>query len=285
MQHNKYCLQSGDTMKYELESSYEEPVILLGTEIVYGHRPKWCEGSWRTLKLSILRQRQFFSYDEVKSYPTLLWLTGGGFTNIDRNVWTPELTWFAKRGYAVISIDYGVAANSRFPEQVEDIKLAIRFLRAHASELALDTRHMCIMGESAGGYLSALVALSSNTHCWDRGEYLEYSSSVDAAISFYPVVENIENELHFEPRPLDFKEYPALTSLMDFNCPPFLIFHGDKDSCVDVNQRYRLYKALQERNITSDLYVIHGAEHADFAFFQPKIKKIVLNFLDNICKK
>ena len=136
-------------MKYELESSRDEPVVLLGTELIYGHRAKWCEASWRPLKLSVLRQRQFFSYDEKKTYPVLLWLSGGGFTNIDRNVWAPELAWFAKRGYAVISIDYGVTALSRFPEQMEDIKLAIRYLRAHYKELALDTEHMFIMWESA----------------------------------------------------------------------------------------------------------------------------------------
>lgn len=271
-------------MKYELESSRDEPVVLLGTELIYGHRAKWCEASWRPLKLSVLRQRQFFSYDEKKTYPVLLWLSGGGFTNIDRNVWAPELAWFAKRGYAVISIDYGVTALSRFPEQMEDIKLAIRYLRAHATELALDTEHMFIMGESAGGYLSALTGLSNEMDCWDKGEYLEYPSTVNGVISFYPVVENIEKELHFEPRPLDFEEYPALPSLVSTDCPPFLIFHGDQDSCVDVNQSYRLYNALQKKNIPSNLYVIRGAEHADFAFFQPEIKQIVLEFLNDNCK-
>lgn len=81
---------------------------------------------------------------------------------MDQNVWTPELAWFAKRGFAVASIDYSVTARAKFSNQIEVVKLAIRYLKAHAEELGLDPQRFVAMGESAGGYLAALVGATAN---------------------------------------------------------------------------------------------------------------------------
>lgn len=261
-------------MKYELESKRDEPVVLLGSEIVYGQRPLWCGASWRPLRMNLMRSRQFFPYDERTTLPVILWLTGGGFTNHDRNVYTPELAWFAKCGYAVVSIDYSVTALTRFPEQLEDVQLAIRYLREHAAEYGLDTDHMVIFGESAGGYLSLLTALA--------GQH-ETAGGVCAAAAYYPVVSPRMEELNFAPYPPDMDRYPALETLVDPSTPPMLLMHGDSDTAVHLQQSERLYDALQANGVQSDLYVLHGAEHADAAFFQPQIKQILLDFFNHAC--
>ena len=105
-------------MRYDWKVPSEEPVVTLGSEIVYAQRVEWCGATWRPLCLSLMRTRQFFYYDREETLPVVLFLCGGGFSNVDRNVWMPELAWFAKRGFAVVSVDYSVTSRTRFPMQM-----------------------------------------------------------------------------------------------------------------------------------------------------------------------
>ena len=166
-------------MRKELEIPAKEKVIRLTSEIVYGQRVEWCSSVYHPMKMSMIAPRQHFYYDPLDEvYPVLVFFCGGGFTEMDRNVWVPELSWYAKHGYAVISVEYSVTARTRFPMQLEDAKAAIRYIRAHAEELHVDCSRMVVMGESAGAYMSAIVALTGNNREHDVGDNLEYSSSV-----------------------------------------------------------------------------------------------------------
>ncbi|MDR1618911.1 MAG: hypothetical protein LBS06_07695, partial [Treponema sp.] len=89
-------------MKKILKIGVKDPVVVLASEIVYGQRKEWCDATYRQLKMSLLRPRSFFPYDDKKTrLPVIVWICGGGFTEVDRNVWMPEMAWFTKRGFAV----------------------------------------------------------------------------------------------------------------------------------------------------------------------------------------
>lgn len=275
-------------MKHVLKVESNEKIVALAQEITYGQRKEWCESVWRPLKLSLMRPRQYFYYDPHNEVlPVIVWICGGGFTEMDRNVWMPELVWFAKRGYAVASIEYSVAARSRFPAQIEDVKQAIRFLRANATEFGLDATRFAVMGESAGGYLSALVGASGNIREFDKGLYLDESSAVQAAIPFYPAVRPLDmnidqQDVNSTPVPPDILRYADITTFIDGRTPPYLILHGDKDSLISYKQSELLYDTLQKANVYSEFYLFEGAEHADAPFYQPEAKQIILDFLNKV---
>lgn len=67
----------------------EQPVVCLGSELVYGYRKDWCKATYRPLRLSLMRSRQCFSYDKKTVLPVILFFCGGGFVMVDRNVWMP----------------------------------------------------------------------------------------------------------------------------------------------------------------------------------------------------
>lgn len=69
--------------------------------------------------------------------------------------------------------------------QLCDIKAAIRYLRAYAKRYRINSEKFGVMGESAGGYLTCMAALDQDKKL-DTGEYLEYSSQVQAACPWYP---------------------------------------------------------------------------------------------------
>ncbi|MDR0643136.1 MAG: alpha/beta hydrolase [Treponema sp.] len=263
-------------MKKIITVKVTEPSVALAAEIVYGHRPAWGTLSYRPLKLNFMRPR------EGGNFPLIVWLCGGAFTEVDRGVWIPELAWFAKRGYAVAGVDYSTAYRSRFPEAAEDVKLAIRFLKAHAAEYGIDGGRIALMGESAGGYLSALCGLTGKDRAFDKGGYEDFTSEVQAAIPWYPPVRmaKMNTSLEKSSLPHDIANYADLSALIPSAAPPFLILHGSGDDLVPLSQGELLYDSLQKAGLEADMIVLEGASHGDTAFIQEEVKQIILEFLE-----
>jgi acetyl esterase len=92
--------------------------------------------------------------------PGLLYIHGGGFVlgNVDM-VHTEVLQIADKVGVVVVSVDYRLAPEHPFPAPVEDCYAALTWLTDHADELGVDGSRLGVAGESAGGGLSAAVAL------------------------------------------------------------------------------------------------------------------------------
>jgi len=257
-------------MRYDLEQNRTNPVVCLGDEVTYGQRPEWSDATWRPLKLSLMRYRQWFDYDPHQKMPVIIWICGGAFTHADKNVWAPEMEYYARRGFIVASVDYSTVARATWPMQIEDIKLAIRYLRAHADQFHIDKERFVVMGESAGAYLAAATGLLGREY--DKGEYLEESSAVRGVIPLYGVFGNVRmdnDRLHM----------PSLYEHVTPDAPPFMLLHGTDDQMVGKEGSEKLYALLQANGVRSDLYIIHGAHHADSPFYQPEIKDKILQFI------
>ena len=94
-------------------------------------------------------------------FPVVIWLHGGGWRFGDRHL-APDLALFAQRsGLAVVSIDYRLSDEVKFPAPVEDVKTAVRWVRSVASSFGFDERNIGLWGSSAGAHLAACAALSS----------------------------------------------------------------------------------------------------------------------------
>lgn len=278
----------------------KEPVVLLGTELVYRQEPYWCKGSFRSLTISLLRDRCRYDYDPPEhKQPVILFLCGGSFTVMDPDVWMPEMTYFAKLGYAVASVQYSVIGQTDFPNQIMEIRQAIRFLRAHADELRLDPDRIAVMGESAGGHLAMLTALSANRTEFDNGEYAEYSSAVNCAVLYY-APSGVFDEHPFPPEngPRKFNTYerllrekepwnnPEAMRAIDVreyvhqDAPPFMLLYGTEDVVIPVWHGDAIYDALTGAGIPTEYLVIEGGKHASAEFFQTETKERVRRFLE-----
>ena len=277
----------------------KEPVVLLGTGLVYKQMPFWCKGSFRQLTNSQLRERCHNTYDPPATQkPCIVFLCGGSWTVMDPTIWMAEMTYFAKRGYVVAGVQYSVSGEAAFPEQVVEIRQAIRYLRAHAEELRIDPERIAVMGESAGGHLAAITALTADYPAIDNGEYAEYSSAVNCAVIYYgpnAIMKYAELgkltgtqigpvEKLVQVKPLE--EHPELWKSLDCRsyiteqAPPFLLLHGTADALVPVSQSDSFYEALTEAGLPVEYLRIEGAQHASAEFFQEETKAMVLEFLN-----
>ncbi|MGN0984021.1 MAG: alpha/beta hydrolase, partial [Gemmiger sp.] len=213
--------------------------------------------------------------------PLLVFLCGGGMEEMDWNVWQGEMSWFAKKGWAVACVEYSTNPRIQWPDQLKEVKTAIRFLRAHASELRLKTDTIIIAGESAGGYLSLATALSNEKAEYETEEFADCSSAVQGVIPWYPVVSCLNTAVKIH---VDTSKMPNLLEWVTPSAPPALLLHGTADQLVPHSESEQMYDALIKAGVACDLYLIEQAHHNDAPFVQLPVKQLMLDFMNKHTK-
>lgn len=244
-------------------------------------------------------------------YPAIVYINGGGFINANKGGYIQQRLELAEHGYVVASITYRVAPASTFPAPLEDIKSAIRYLRAHAGQFHIDSQHIGVMGGSAGGYLAAFAGTTSGMGQFNSGDNLEQSSDVQAVVDLYGVSDLTAIGADYGPDVQKLHRSPAATEALWINgspvfggkdggidanpegaaaanpisyisdkTPPFLLMHGDADTVVSPSQTKILRAALAQHNVEAQRYVVKGADHGGALWIQPEIMKLIIDFFD-----
>lgn len=98
-------------------------------------------------------------------------------------------------GFAVAGASIRSSAQAKFPGQLHDIKAAIRWLRAYASDYRLDANRIAIMGDSSGGWTAAIAATSGDVPELEGSlGSSAMSSKVQAAVAFFPPTDFLAND-------------------------------------------------------------------------------------------
>ncbi len=117
--------------------------------------------------------------------PVIVLIHGGGWRagSKQERVFRCMLLDYAYQGYVTISIDYRLNQDAAFPACIEDVKCAVRWLKAHNKELRIDPNRIGTYGHSAGAHLAVMLAVSNdNKDLEGDGPWQEYSSGVACAV-------------------------------------------------------------------------------------------------------
>jgi acetyl esterase/lipase len=236
--------------------------------------------------------------------PVLVYIHGGAWIFGDKEINTgrADLPELLSRGYVIATVNYRLAPDYQFPSSIEDVKCAVRYLRANAEKYNIDPNYIGAWGDSAGGHLVSLLALTNRSAGFDVGQYLEYSSSIQAVVDYFGP-ENLTdpNFYNIYSIALDgifgsyenmIKASPTYYISNDSSkySPPFLIFQGDKDIVVFQSQSQEFYKKLIENNVTATLVMVNGSGHGFVSIgSQPnpsrsEVTKMVADFFDKYIK-
>lgn len=274
-------------MKETLSIEAKNKLICLDSHIVYLQKPYWCNATTRQLFLSLMKPRNYFDYDTPGKYPLLLFICGGAFQKEDINAFMPELAFYAKKGFVVACADYSTLPYTEHPEPLTEIKAAIRFLRAHADQFDIDPAHVIVSGESAGGYLAGLCAVTNGFKEYEIGDNLDQSSEVQGAVLMYPLTKmNKTNSAAAEAHGkivVRLDNYPDLLDFVNKETVPICMVHGTKDGQVSFQHSARLEKKMTSVNAYSELYLVEGADHGDQLLYQDCIKEKILKFMKEYC--
>lgn len=202
-------------------------------------------------------------------WPVTMYVHGGGWSSGEKNAGAGalEIPALQSAGFLVVAVNYRLAPQYQFPAMIEDVKCAVRYLRAHADQYNLDPDHIGAWGGSAGGHLVNLLGTTDASAGFDVGEYLEYSSRVQAVVDMFgPADLTVPFEGGYESASRVFDGFDAaLASPVTYvtpDDPPFLLLHGDSDKLVPIEQSQELLAALQAAGVPAELVTVKNAGHS-----------------------
>jgi acetyl esterase/lipase len=208
----------------------------------------------------------------------------------------------AKRGYVGVAIEYRQTtmeegrAKYRFPDQVYDVKCAIRWLRANEMKYRINSEAIGVVGFCCGGHLALLIGLTRPLDGLEGNcSYADYSSRVQAVVSSAGLTElsSLVNGEHYwvpaaitafiggSPREKTVeyaKASPATYVYRD--SPPILTIHGEIDGDIPIEQAFLLDEKMREVGASHTLVIRKDEGHIDFTS-EPE----VFDFFDKYLKK
>ncbi len=260
--------------------------------------------------VSAAEKMDIYLPNSIGPYPVIIVIHGGAFKVGDkkgqelRSIKQPALN----RGYAIVSINYRLSSEAKFPAQINDVKAAIRYIRANSYQYNINPNKIAVYGSSAGGYLAALAGTS--------GDVIEpqdpnlgnsnVSDKVQAVIDLYGPINFSTMDEQFKESGINGKTHNSSSSpeslLMGQNIasipdqvakanpetyiskddPAFFIQHGSADKLVPYQQSIDFANKLKSVIGNEKVYteIIQGAGHIDPQFTTNDNIKKILDFLD-----
>ena len=216
-----------------------------------------------------------------KPTPAMIYIHGGGWRAGSKKSVPAWLTAFVAEGkLAVVAVEYRFTDVATHPAQVNDCLRAIQFVRQSAEKWNIDPKRLGVTGGSAGGHLSAYVALHDDTAKAESDDPVELQSSrVACAVSFagptdWSLLSSIKHGHPAYRQLIGYKPGTPATELkaslvksvspisfVSKDDPPIMQVHGDKDDIVPLKHATNLHEKLQRTGVKTELVVIPGGNH------------------------
>jgi len=289
----------------------EASIKIPTADVTHIHR-KWLDLPYASLSPS--QKLDIYLPDKGDGpFPVILHLHGGGFAIGDkRDIHVLAFLKGLEHGYAVVSVNYRLSGEAIFPAGLQDIKAAIRWLKANSDQYHLDRTRIAACGGSSGGNYAAMVCLTDHVAELDDLSLgnPEYPCNVQAAVDWYGPTDFLKMDDQLEANgfgPSDHGEADSpesryvgaklsdaplkvqLANPMTYiheHMPPLLIQHGRLDTMVPVQQSLIFMEKL-EKYVNHDRFefnIIEGAGHGDPLFETDENMNKVFAFLDKYLK-
>jgi acetyl esterase/lipase len=236
--------------------------------------------------------------------PAVIFIHGGGWIGGSHK--NSPITQLAHAGYFGASIEYRLSNVAKWPAQIQDCKLGVRWLRVNAAKYNVDPNRIGVWGESAGGQLVACLGTMADRKEYEGdGGYPGVSSAVQAVVDFFGPTDLTRPDI-YSPFAIKCSELLFGATLQDkpgvwksgspfYNVkagdPPMLIVQGDSDTTVPMAQSTIFDEALTKAGVPHQLLIVKNAEHGlgplpgkTIDPSRDDIQKAVYAFLDKYLK-
>lgn len=214
-------------------------------------------------------------------HPAFVLVHGGGFVMGSKDIQFKDAgKWLTERGYVCFNVNYRLRKKGNFPNDVNDVKCGVKFLRANATKFGVDPERIGVMGGSAGGYLTAFAGVTQDHPDFKPacGEYDKESDTVQAAVPVYggydfqailsdkmpeaglEMLEHFVGEDMIQEVQNRFKKASVMPYIKKMSTR-WLILHGSADDLVPISQATILQEALTKAGVDSELAIIDKGKH------------------------
>jgi acetyl esterase/lipase len=237
--------------------------VVFEADVEYG------EGGGEKLKLDLARPENL-----DRPAPCIVVIHGGAWRAGNKTAHHPQIFDFAGRGYVAATVGYRFCPTHRFPAQVEDVKCAVRFLRANAEKYNIDPNRVGAIGFSAGAHLSMMLgATDAEDGLEGAGGHADQSSQVQVVVQFFgptdfngefpEVSEGLINDFVGGTRAdnTEARKRASPLTYLDSGDAPILTFQGTKDPLVPHSQAFKLAEAMSAAGVGGRVEILPGAAH------------------------
>lgn len=261
----------------------------------------------KPLKLHLVKP---FGASDGRGWPLVVFIQGSGWTKPDQLVQMPQLSRLAARGFAVASVTHRSSFEAPAPAFLQDVKAAVRFLRAHAAEYDIDKQRVCAWGTSSGGNTALLLGLTGDDAAFRTEDFPGESDAVQAVVDCFGPTDLMKMTREDYPKPpedlvncfyalgggLHLKDSMSPDALREVirermeqvspvchvrpgrTLPPFLLLHGDADPIVMYEDSQELYEKLNGCGYEAELVRVTGGEH-EGNFWSPALLERIFDFV------
>jgi len=228
--------------------------------------------------------------DKPGTYPAILDIHGGGWSQRQVEADKPMMERLSTHGFVTALVAYRLSGEAKYPAALYDCKSAVRYLRANAVNFKIDPDRIGVMGGSAGGHLSGLLAMTGGLPDFEGdGPDKQYSSSVKACIVMAGTQDLVAaSEKKTSAGAIAFfggtcaeipEVYRAASPITHVRAgvPPTIFIEGEKDS-LKIG-RAEMQEKLKALGIETQLYTLKYAPHP-FWMSQPWLDETVAIAVD-----
>ena len=193
--------------------------------------------------------------DDNRRYPTVVFVQGSAWTTPHRDYEIPQLSALAREGFVVATVNHRDASSDPhdvFPAYLEDVKAAIRYLRANARQWHVNPDRLGIWGTSSGGNTSLLVGLTADDPRYEDGTNADESDAVKYVVSCFPPTDMLE----------------AVDAFDDETA----------DTVVPYHQSVKMRDRLVEHGVDAQLVLVDDAEH-EYDFWSQQVFDVIFDFI------
>ena len=212
--------------------------------------------------------------------PAVLLLHGGGWKVPERRRDMRSIAEkLARRGYVVLNATYRMTPRWQYPAPVDDLREAIRWLRAHSAEHGVDPARVAAFGYSAGGHLAALLGVLEGPP--DTRVQAVVAGGAPSDLTLYAGGELVPAFLGGTQAqvPARFREASPVTHV-SVGDPPFFIYHGTWDRLVIPEHARRLSVALTKAGVRHELYWLKARAHISGFLLEGGSEDAAIDFFD-----
>lgn len=231
--------------------------------------------------------------DAPQPEPCVLFIPGGGFFICIPEILLHTQQYLTLEGYAVVAASYRLAGEGLVWDMLEDIRDALAFVKENAGRYNIDPERICLMGDSASGYLVSLAATKERLDVkavvdfYGPSDLLNVAEDHDEETQkawFNPlsvlnhIVNGVFSECSLYDTPEKAEELNPI-AYVDGTEPPFLFMQGSEDPEVSPSQTGWFHETLREKGADSTRYLLAGTGHGGHDFECDEAMDALIAFL------